>query len=128
MSRLVADFSRLLEEGDKIVYRVRQAQAGRNLDVTLDDFTNFCVSIDSYIRINNSLLFEVWANEQEKAAIGHIQNLVRDWNRSLVEAVQRREEGEQIEIPSFDKLVEELTTRVKALSSLLRAEVEHVVM
>ena len=128
MSRLLGDFSRVLEAGDRVVAKVRMAQAGRQVDVSPDEFTNFCGEVDRYIRINSALLFQVWASESERAHLKKIHDLVHDWNRTFVEAVAKRDRGIDAPVPSFDKLVADLTVLVTSFSASLRAEVERVVV
>jgi hypothetical protein len=123
MSRLVSDFSKILEDGDKIVEKVRMAQSGRELTVSADDYTGFCIAIDRYIRINSKLLFEVWASDAEKKVLHDIQILVHSWNKQFIEAATTNNKSE---IPSFDQLIEDIGVNVKKLSSLLREEVENV--
>jgi hypothetical protein len=123
MSRLVADFSNILEAGDKVVEKVRLAQAGRDVNLSTDDYTGFCYSVDRYIRINSKLLFEVWASEDEKKVLQSIGALVHSWNKKFVDAAI---EKNMLAIPSFDQLVEDIGAEVVRLSTLLRAEVERV--
>ena len=123
MSRLVADFSNILESGDKVVEKVRLAQAGRDVSISGDDYTGFCYSVIRYIRINSKLLFEVWASEDEKKVLLSIDTLVRSWNKEFVEAVVASNSSA---IPDFEKLIEDIGSEVVRLSTLLRAEVERV--
>ena len=123
MSRLVADFSNILESGDKVVEKVRLAQAGRDVSISGDDYTGFCCSVIRYIRINSKLLFEVWASEDEKKVLLSIDTLVRSWNKEFVEAVVASNSSA---IPDFEKLIEDIGSEVVRLSTLLRAEVERV--
>jgi len=123
MSRLIADFSIILESGDRIVEKIRMAKAGREVNYSPDDFTGFCISVDRYIRINSKLLFEVWATENEKKALGSIKELVHSWNKKFVEAAINEDISKT---PDFVKLIEDLGEKVLNLSMLLRNEVENV--
>lgn len=123
MSRLVADFSNILEAGDKVVEKVRLAQAGRAVKLSTDDYTGFCYSVDRYIRINSKLLFGVWASEDEKEVLKSIGALVHSWNKKFVAAAEVKNLSA---IPSFDQLVEDIGAEVVRLSALLRDEVERV--
>jgi len=127
MSRLINDFAKILEEGDKIVGKVRLLRDGRDVQVTEDDMTSFCVDVDRYIRINSALLFEIWASEKEKQSIEELRKLVLNWNQSFVQSANDRSQGKNTPVPHFDKLISDLIPMVTALSSLLRVEVERVV-
>lgn len=125
MSRLVADFSDILEAGDKVVEKVRMAQAGRDVKISADDYTGFCQTVDRYIRVNSKLLFEVWASEDEKKVLQSISAHVQSWHKKFDAAVT---ENNVSAVPSFDKLIDDIGSEVVRLSTLLRTEVESVIV
>lgn len=126
MSRICSDLAQILVKGDEVAARVRMAQLGRELNVTTDDFTNFCIEVERYIRINTSCSFNVWATEQEKSILVSLAERASEWNKKLVSATVAKSRGEAFSVPSFDGLVEDLTAMVKSFAVLVREEVERV--
>lgn len=123
MSRICSDLAQILVKGDEVVARVRMAESGRELNVTTDDFTNFCIEVERYIRINTSCSFNVWATEQEKSILDSLAKEASEWNKKLVSATVAKYRGEAFSVPSFVVLIEDLTAIIKSFSVLVREEV-----
>lgn len=119
IAKACADFANILRDGDKVVSDIRRAQAGLNVKVEVDDLDRFCENVDSYIRVNMACGYIVWATTIEKALINDIRETAIRWNHDFVLAVEQK-----TEIPSFDKLVEDLTGKVQQLACQIRLEVE----
>lgn len=124
MSKVCNDLATILQQGDEVVAKVRMAQAGRSLTVSVDDFTDFCVRVDRYIRVNAVCGFMVWATEEERLALLSLSTTVREWNNRFLAAAESRSTGGHASIPSFDELIEQLTSKVESFSTLVRQEIE----
>ncbi|MFH1957898.1 MAG: hypothetical protein ABIJ15_05435 [bacterium] len=121
MSRLIGDFSDILNKGDLIVEKVRLAQAGREVDLSADDYTGFCVLVDRYIRINSQLLFNVWASDNEKKLLNNIKTTVYAWNDKFMEALKTHDKRN---VPDFVDLLENISKIICQISLSLRKEIE----
>lgn len=122
MSQIISDFSGILELGNETIQYIRKVQDGaEEFDPKKVDFTLFCVTVDSYIRIKQKLLFAVWATNEEKEIIKEILKLTHKWNKQYVEASKNQDTKN---VPDFVKLTEDIGEKVFQLSEILRKEVE----
>lgn len=124
MSMICEDLSNIIKEGVEVETRVRQALAGREVDISLDDYTNFCVKIDNYLRVDIACNFNVWANDAELSQLTKFKSAVNNWHSKFEEAVLDRDNGKATSIPLFSDLLTDLITNVKIFSALVREEVE----
>ena len=123
MSSIVIDFTKLIEKGEIIVQEVRAMQSGREGTITADTYTNYCYDLMRYIKINLQLRFQVWATLEEIQIFQAVENHIRAWNDDFVKAAINKDYKS---IPSFDKLVDNLSGQVLKLSRILRQEIEKI--
>lgn len=93
MSQLLADFTTILVDGDKLREKESKARAGRDVDFTADDYIAFCISLIRYVQINSRVLFGVWANDKEKELLGDIGILASNWYSEFMNAVNTKDQS-----------------------------------
>ena len=120
MAKICDDMSGILTKGDEIVSAVNRHAAGAPLSINADDFTEFCITVDRYIRIKTICSFKVWSTPSEQKILEVMLSSVHQWNREFVEAHIDRTKP----VPSFNALLEKLKESVEQLSKAIRAEVE----
>jgi hypothetical protein len=121
MSRLIGDFSGILNKGDLIVEKIRLAQAGREVEFSADDYTGFCVLVDRYVRINSQLLFSVWASDTEKQLLNELTTTVHSWNNKFLDALKTHD---KTSVPDFADLLEQISKIICQISLSLKTEIE----
>lgn len=122
MSQIISDFSGILEMGNEIILHLNRSKADPEVyDSKKADFTEFCVTVDSYIRIKQKLLFEVWATVDDKEIINNIQSLVLEWNQTWYTAAINQDKEN---VPDFVELNTKIGDKVFELSLNLRKQVE----
>ena len=120
MARICDDMSGILTKGDEIVAAVKRHSAGAPLKIDADDFTEFCIAVERYLKIKIVCSFNVWATPIEHKLIDDMLSAVHKWNREFVDAHNDHTKP----VPSFNKLLEDLTKSVAKLSDGIRAEIE----
>ncbi len=116
MSKIVSDFADILDRGHIIIEDI---QRGKSKDG--DVLGGFCASVIRYNKINNTLLFEVWAKDDEKKIIDDISKLVYSWNSAYVDAHNNNRD-----VPNFPTLLEGISSKIKELSTKVRKEIEEI--
>lgn len=124
MSIICDDLAGILKMGANVVNNVRKAQAGRDVNISSDDYTDFCIMVKDYIEINTACKFKVWANDAEQSQLSEFTVTVGKWNAAYIKAASDRDAGKDVPVPSFDDLIEELTKKVQRFSALVREEIE----
>jgi hypothetical protein len=98
-------------------------QSGRKGAVTADTYTNYCYDVIRYLKVNLQLRFQVWATQEEIQIFQRIKDHIRSWNANFVTATDNRDLSN---IPSFDKLINDLSIEILQLSTILRKEIEKI--
>jgi hypothetical protein len=120
MVKICDDLAEILTKGDEIIARGNQGAASGRVTIDADDFTNFCISVDRYIRIKMVCSFSVWAMPKEIAILDGMVDAVHQWHKEFIDAHIDRTKR----VPLFDELLKQLTSSVSKLSEEVRAEVE----
>lgn len=120
MAKICDDMSEILTKGDEIIARGNQSAASGKISIDADDFTNFCISVDRYIKIKTICSFSVWATPKEQQLLDGMVSAVHEWHQQFVDAHIDRTKP----VPLLDDLVKRLTGSVSNLSREIRAEVE----
>jgi hypothetical protein len=120
MAQICEDLAEVLTKGDEIISRGNQGEARGTTTIDADDFTNFCISVDRYIRIKTVCSFSVWATPKEQNILNGMASAVREWNQEFVDAHVDRTKP----VPRLEELLKQLTALVSSLSQEIRSEIE----
>ncbi len=120
MAKICDDLAEILTKGDEIIARGNQGAAAGKVTIDADDFTNFCISVDRYIRIKTVCSFSVWATPKEQHILEGMVNAVHEWYQQFVDAHNDRKKP----VPRLEELLKQLTALVSKLSQEIRSEIE----
>ena len=123
MSQLIADFAKILDDGDELVEKVKMTHKESEFYCSADDYACFCYKVERYIRINSKLLFEVWATNAEKKVLEDINNIVKNWRLKYLDF---SEDNQHSELKDFELLINNIGINIKKMSTLLKLDVEKI--